>query len=62
MKKSRHQNGTRFKKLDNTVGEGFNSSNLLKDYKRQTLRKKVKDNLTSREKGLNAFYLKVEEL
>lgn len=62
MKKNKYQTAARFKKLDHSLGEGFISTNPLKDYKRQTLRRKVRDNLTIKEEGLRAFYTKVEEL
>lgn len=53
------------KKLDLSAAEGLLSvlgGNPIKEYRRKTLRGKVRANLNLKEEGLKLFYDKVEEL
>jgi hypothetical protein len=62
INKSHEKSFQKYKKLDLTVNEMGSGSNLLKDYKRQTMRGKVRSSLHQYEQGLHAFYDRVEEL
>jgi hypothetical protein len=64
INKSNDRSLFRYKKLDLTAGEGGLSilgGNPLKEYKRQTLRGKVRATLNLKEEGLKIFFEKVEE-
>lgn len=62
LNKTNEKTLARFNKLDLTVGEGFGGGNPMKEYKRQTLRGKVRAGLSLKESGLRCFFDRVEEL
>jgi len=61
MSKSNDKTILRYRKLDLTMGESNLGSNPLKEYKRQTMRSKVRANINLRDEVLKKFYDKVEE-